>query len=341
MYYAQKEIFNQFEAIEKTTKYVYGEKTKLINTFNGKSKIIFVGSGSSFSVAKSAAAMFNLRGEVAALAVAAGDMLVNFERYKKALSDSIIVTISRSGSTSELLLAAEKAKDNTNCKCVSICTVQNSKIELLSDFSLVIPWGFDQSVCQTRTVSNLYAACSMLIAIIIDDENLVREWVSAADPAPNFEERYKQILANIGQGSWENAVVLADCEIAGLAEEGALAFKEICRNASNHYHVLDVRHGPMVMIDENTLVILAVPQNNQLFSDLVKDIKRKGAYCLTMGMFNDSLGADQHIELPENKNWVVTAQYMIFSIQVITLYKALAKGLNPDEPEGLDAWIAL
>ena len=37
-----------------------------------------------------------------------------------------------------------------------------------------------------------------------------------------------------------------------IASEGALAFKEIARIPSISYHLLDVRHGPMVLIDDKT-----------------------------------------------------------------------------------------
>ena len=93
------------------------------------------------------------------------------------------------------------------------------------------------------------------------------------------------MLNKIGKQEFNNGIVLGECEITGLAEEGALAFKEIYQLNSNHYPVLDVRHGPMVKIDSKTLVILTAEERNQHIVNLVKGIEAKSAFCITIGMF--------------------------------------------------------
>lgn len=341
MYYAEKEIFSQFEAIDRTTNYLKERKEEVIGFFQDAKKVIFVGSGSSYSIAKSAAAITGLRSDAYSMAVAAGDILVNFEQYERVVEDSVVVSISRSGSTSELLFAIKMAKEEVNCKVVSVCAKEESDIEKYTDVNMIIPWAFDKSVCQTRTVANLYAACVMLISFIAGDTVLEDEMLNVTQNAKSFQSKYVETLSKVGELNFDHGVVLGECEIAGIAEEAALAFKEICQINSNHYPVLDVRHGPMVMINSNSLVILNVKEMNQHIVNLVRDIKAKGAYCITMGMFEEDMGGDLHIDLPKFENMAVAATYMLFCIQVITLRKAISSGINPDEPDGLDAWIKL
>ena len=341
MYYAEKEIFSQFESIKKTTDHIKNHKDDIKSLFDGAKKVVFVGSGSSFSIAKSAATITSLRSDISSIAVAAGDILVNFDRYAKILDNSVIVSISRSGSTSELVYAVKMAKQKLNCKSISLCARENVEIEKWSDYSIEIPWAFDESVCQTRTVSNLYAGCVLIIAISIEDNLLRDEMLKLTEYSNEFQSKYNELLDTIGKVDFSHGIVLGECEIAGLAEEGALAFKEICQLNSNHYPVLDVRHGPMVMIDDKSLVILAMRDMDDHITNLVKDIKSKGAFCLTMGVFSEEIGGDWHIQLPNFENMAVAAIYMIFCIQVITFSRALALGVNPDEPDGLDPWINL
>ena len=340
MYYAEREILSQFSDIKKTTDYVWSRKTEVEEMFSGVKRVVFIGCGSSYYIAKSAATFMNLSGNKNSISIAAGDLLINFEKYREYINGSVVVCLSRSGSTSELLFALKKMVD-LDCSCVSICASINSNIEKYCKLNIVLPWAFDKSVCQTNTVSNLYFACIILIAIIIQDFGLIKELNEASDSSKQFRQRYEKILKQIGSLSWEQAVVLADCEIAGAAEEGALAFKEICQVNSNHYHILDVRHGPLVMINKKCIVILIAEKNNKFLIDLVKDIKGKGAFCLTMGMFEESIGGDEHMSLPVFNNFVVAALYILFAIQFIALNKALTTGINPDEPEGLAPFILL
>lgn len=341
MYYAEKEIFSQFESLKNSAEYIGRHREEIKDFFNDAKKVIFVGSGSSYSIAKSAASITSLRSDIKCIAAPAGDILVNFDNYKRFLDDSIIVSISRSGSTSELIFAVEKAKEEVNCKSIALCARENAEIKSLSDYIIEIPWAFDKSVCQTRTVSNLYAACVMLIAIFNNDSKLESEISKAAGVSEKFQSKYGDLLKKIGCVDFDHGVVLGDCEIAGLAEEGSLAFKEICQINSNHYPVLDVRHGPMVKINETNLVIITAKERNAHLVNLVRDIKSKGAFCLTIGMFKEGMGANWHIELPKFDNMCAAAIYMIFCIQVITFSKAISSGINPDEPTGLEPWINL
>jgi len=341
MYNAEKEIFNQFSSLNNTVEYLYEAKEKISNFFNGRKKVVFIGSGSSYSIAKSASVILELRTDIKTVAVSSGDLLVNFNKYKKLLRTSSIVTISRSGSTSELVYSVKKAKQELNCSILSLCAREKSEISKYSDLTFELPWAFDESVCQTQTVSNLYIGCTLINAIIGNDTQLQNEVSNVAKDADFFKEKYLEQLSEIGKKGFNYGIILGENEIAGICEEGALAFKEICQLNSNHYPVLDVRHGPMVKIDKDTLVILTVDKYDERIIKLVKDIKAKGSYCLTIGMFDEDMSSDWHIEIPKFLNLCVSAVYMLFCIQVITLNKAISLGINPDAPDGLDAWIDL
>jgi fructoselysine-6-P-deglycase FrlB-like protein len=148
---------------------------------------------------------------------------------------------------------------------------------------------------------------------------------------------------------WDHAVVLADGELEGIAEEGALAFKEICQLPSNYYHMLDVRHGPMVLINEKTLVIAAVGSiGSELERNLLRDVLDKKAELV---MFSDTPMCVEGIAPVNNKINAVffgsglphMAKGIPFIVlcQMIAYYKSEAIGTDPDKPTGLDAWISL
>lgn len=346
MYKTEHEILNQYEALEKTCGYML-EKRSAIKDLLAKAgfkSITFIGCGSSYSLCKSAETSFKLRTGLPANSIAAGDLLINFPAYKKLIKDTLLVIPSRSGSTSEVVLAAGKAKKELGIHCISICAKERAPLGDISDLSLELPWAFDESVCQTRTVTNLYMADLMLIGLITDDKVLQKELGEAVKAGPVHIKETKDIIQKaVDTENWEKAVVLADSELAGIAEEGALAFNEICQLPSNYYHFLDVRHGPMVLVNNKTLAILACsPEDDFYQRALIKDIKEKGSVVITVSARDTGFwGSDYNVPISEYKNFGVNGIPFILVPQLLSYYKALKLGVNPDEPSGLDPWIKL
>lgn len=345
MYKAEQEIRKQFESISKTTRYILDRRAEIQLYITGMKSLCVLGCGSSFSVAKSTALQFSQRSGVPARAIAAGDLLVNFDRYEKTVEGSVLLLLSRSGSTSELLMAAQCCRDRfPGIKIISICAVENAPVSQLAGLTLEIPWAFDHSVCQTQTVSNLYTGALLLCGIHSGDDALLAAIEQVEKQAADFCPSVEPVLAEVGKHSWNTAVVLADSSMAGVAEEGALAFKEICQRPSNFYHVLDVRLGPMVMVDKQTLVVILVSRGNQqLQIDLVADVT-KGAGVVLVLDCTDNRKTDLDaaaICLPKTLADDISAIFMLYCIQLLCLQQALFRGVNPDEPADLDPWIKL
>lgn len=346
MFKTEHEILSQYEALEKTSSYMTGKKSAIKDLLEkaGLKSVTFIGCGSSYSLCKSAEASFKLRTGLPANSIAAGDLLINFQAYKELLKDTLLIIPSRSGSTSEVVLSAGRAKKELGIYCISICAKERPPLGDIADLSLELPWAFDESVCQTRTVTNLYMANLMLIGLITDDKVLLKELGEAVKAGPAHINETKAIVQKvIDAENWEKAVVLADSELAGIAEEGALAFNEICQLPSNYYHFLDVRHGPMVLVNNKTLAVLACsPEDDFYQKALIKDIKGKGSAVVTVSARNASFwGSDYNVPIPEYKNFGVNGIPFILVPQLLSYYKALKLGVNPDEPSGLDPWIKL
>lgn len=344
MYLTEKEIFTQYEALDKTYQYFLG-KAEEIGDFTNKinyNSITFIGCGSSYCLAQSAETSAKIQLGIPANSIPAGDLMINFPFYRKILKDTLLVVNSRSGSTSEVLAAVKRAKKELNTPCILISAKTNSELGNIVDLNIELPWSFDESVCQTRTVTNFYTANLLLLAIINNDDSILNEIKIAINKGEEYINEYTPLLEKIAKDNiWNKVVLLADSELDGIANEAAIAFKEIPQLPSNYYHVLDVRHGPMVLIDDKTLVIMAVaPFESSYQRELIKDIKNKGAKVISFGS-KEEIGADYHIKVSDYENYSVKGIPFIFISQVIAYYKALELGINPDKPLGLDPWIEL
>lgn len=344
MYLTEQELKGQFKALSRTAEALRSGRDGAEAVLSDIRSLCVLGCGSSFSLAKSAATQFSQHTGIPAWAVAAGDLLVNFPAYEKMLRGATVLLLSRSGSTSEVVRAAARCKDELGCPLLSICAREGAPVEALADWSLTLPWAFDAAVCQTRTVTNLYAAALGLACIAGGDEMGLAGLDALEEQAARFCPGLEEPLCALAAGSWTKAVVLADSGMAGLMEEGALAFKEICRRDSNHYHLLDVRHGPMVQLGADTLVIAVCSSGDrELQRALLKDIGEKTEHLLTLDCAAGQGGALPGIQvaLPDCASDDLRAVFALYCIQLLCFRHAIVRGVNPDEPEGLDPWISL
>ena len=344
MYTTETEIRAQFDALRQTYDYVKEKEKEIQNALDETRSLCVIGCGSSYCLAISAAKQFTQLSQIPAYAIAAGDLLVNFEDYVNPVSNSTLLVLSRSGSTSEVLKAVLQCKERFRNKIISICAKTGAPVEEIADMNIPLPWAFDASVCQTRTVTNLFLAGFMLAAIVGGDQAALSAARRICDDQSLFRASIEPTLLKVAKSGWSKAVVLGDSAAEGLAEEGALAFREICRRDANFYHVLDVRHGPVVQIGRDTLVVALVSSGEfGLQADLIADLAKKTPHLLVLSRNAriSELGGCVSIPLPDCGADAVSAIYAQYCIQVICLLHAKSIGVNPDAPEGLDPWISL
>lgn len=344
MYVTEKELRGQFSAIARTLDELDRCRERAKAALDGAERLCVLGCGSSYSLAKSAAMQFSQQTGRPAWALPAGDVLVNFDEYRKLLTGSALLLLSRSGSTSEVVRAAKRCKEELGCRALSLCARENTPVEEIADWSLLLPWAFDEAVCQTRTVSNLYTAGLALALLAGGGEEELAELAAIPRLAGQFCPEQEALLAELAGQGWTRAVVLGDSGMAGVLEEGALAFKEICRRDSNHYHLLDVRHGPMVQIGPDTLVIAMLSSGErELQKALLADVAARTSHLLTLDCVAED-GEGVHgarIPLPECGGDGAKAVFALYCIQLICFHHAIERGVDPDKPEGLDPWIKL
>jgi glucosamine--fructose-6-phosphate aminotransferase (isomerizing) len=103
--------------------------------------------------------------------------------------------------------------------------------------------------------------------------------------------------------------------------------------ASEAYHALEFRHGPMSMCDSSATVVALLSKSRRALEQAVlDDIAPFGAHLVTVG-------SDAQIP-PTLPEWATPALYLL-PLQLLALERALSKGLDPDNPRHLTAVIHL
>lgn len=338
-----KEIHETYDSLGRVGDVIAGAENAFSALMECATDIVYVGCGSSYSIAKSLARTTRMHLKRPAYAVAGGDLLVHAKEYVESLKGALVVCVSRSGSTSELILAFKALKD-LGCafKLVSLACSAGSALAAMSDLAVEMPWAFDESVCQTRTVTCMYYALTLLIARLSGNTALAESLGAAVERGPAFLDKAEPLAKSVARENWTRAVVLADAQISGIAEEGSLVYKEICQLPSNFYNVLDSRHGPMVLFDEATLAVIAVSSPMSAYeSALVADVVQKGCNTVVYSDLPMDIPGARNIAFGETLSHAARGVPFILLNQLLAYYKSESTGANPDKPDGLDPWIKL
>jgi glutamine---fructose-6-phosphate transaminase (isomerizing) len=298
-------------------------------------QIIFTGCGSTYYLSLAAAALYQELTGCAARAVSGGELLLNPQTV---LTDhkTLLVAVSRSGTTTETLKAIEKFKAEKLGEVIVIST-HDEVMSRLADVNLVISKGQEESVAQTRSFASMYVAATALCVRMAGRNELL----SAMGMLPKAGEQLVSTCESFAKELAENLNVdrfyfLGSGIRYGLACEVNLKMKEMTLTHSEPFHFLEFRHGPMSMVNENTVVIGMLSQANQVHeAKVLSEMKTLGARVIAFG----EKDADVQFEsgIPEEVHGVLHLPVL----QLTAFYRSVAKGLNPDQPNHLVAVVKL
>ncbi len=331
----QQEIFSQHISLRQTYAFLEGSAVDIKDFFAmaGFYSVTFTGCGASYALCRSAELSLKVRGGLTTMSYPAGDLMMNMPYYHDMLNGSLMIAPSRSGSTIELVEALESAREEAGALVMGLTATPGSPLSRIAHLALEMPWILDEGACGTRSVSNFYAANLYNIGLLAGDNKLLEEIHQATDNQEAFIERYSAELEGIGMsGTWDNIIVLADAELAGVSEAGSIAIERMARIASHHCHILNMRHDKILMVTPRTLVIAAVsPLDNKYQRVLFDHLRARGAQILTISSHDEAVFAcDLNIMVPDYTNYAVRGIPVLFVLQAIAYFRALADGKHPD-----------
>jgi glucosamine--fructose-6-phosphate aminotransferase (isomerizing) len=110
-------------------------------------------------------------------------------------------------------------------------------------------------------------------------------------------------------------------------------------SSSEAFHFAEFRHGPMSMVDDQTLVVGLMSDSAAEFEvNVLQQMKELGARLLA---FSDneplmaSIGADYPVCLCSGISEYVRGALYLPVLQLVAYYRAIQKGLDPDRPKHL------
>jgi glutamine---fructose-6-phosphate transaminase (isomerizing) len=343
--YSLGEILSQPQCWSDTLEDLRKDKTleSVAKRFARAAEWLFIGCGSSYYVALSAAATMSSLTGLRSRALPASEVLLYPDSVPA--EACVPVLISRSGQTSEVIAAAEALKAR-GIPTLAITCASGQPLSRLATETIVLSRADEKSTVMTRSFSSMLLTLQALAAVIAGNSTFVDSSAAMSRAvAPLLAGLPEKIRAFVGSHDFEDYVYLGQGPFYGLACEGALKVTEMSVSYAQVFHTLEFRHGPKSIVGPETLLVFLLSETGyDAECEALKEMKSLGATTLVVtNRANAAVRAasdfllELQLEVPELAR---LAPYL-FAGQLLGLHTGLKKGLNPDSPRNLSRVVLL
>ncbi|MCI8594086.1 MAG: glutamine--fructose-6-phosphate transaminase (isomerizing) [Oscillospiraceae bacterium] len=262
---------------------------------------------------------------------------------------TLALVISQSGETIDTLAAMREAK-RLGARVLSIVNVVGSTIARESD-DVIYTWaGPEIAVATTKAYSTQLAVTYLLglkfaeLLNTISDEDygeLVRALLTIPSKIEEILAHKEDIQHYAALYFNHNSVFFIGRNLDyAVSLEGSLKLKEICYIHSEAYAAGELKHGPISLVEDGTLVV-ALASCTNLFDKLmsnVKEVKARGADVLGISIESQReelhKSVDAAILVPDIHPMLLPSLDVI-PMQLFAYYVALMRGCDIDKPRNL------
>ncbi len=269
-------------------------------------------------------------------------------RYRNPIigKNNLLVIVSQSGETADTLAALRLAKSK-GAKVLAITNVVGSTASREADFVFYTHAGPEIAVASTKAYTTQLIAMYTLALFLAENKGTL-----TAEQIENYKADLLQIPEKIEDVlKCEQAISKMSVDLTkesdmfflgrgldyAVAMEGSLKLKEISYIHSEPYAGGELKHGPIALIEKDTVVI-AISTNKELepkMASNVKEVITRGAYVIGVTTENMSdTNYRQTISIPV-MNELFTPVVSVIPLQLIAYYVSTAKGLDVDKPRNL------
>lgn len=338
-----QEILNQtrsWESVLNRTQYIQGFVQSHENVCHAED-FFFLGCGTSYYLALSAASLFQRIAQRRARALTASDVFLFPDSvFRLNRETGVNVIISRSGSTTEAVWAAKKINTFPQFTTCAVSCRPESTLVKECHLSLTTPEADEKSVVMTQSFTSMLLLLQLIASHLSKDTAFEKELTKISEIGETVIKRYHNQIKDLAQNTGVTKFTfLGQGPFYGLACESMLKMKEMSLSVSDAYHSMEFRHGPMSMADEQMFItFLLSNQGRDAEVAVLKDMKNLGAKTLVICDSADeeiTKLSDHVIELQSGLSDHARLVLYMPLMQLFGYYKATQKGLDPDNPKNL------
>ncbi|WP_353328027.1 glutamine--fructose-6-phosphate transaminase (isomerizing) [Chitiniphilus shinanonensis] len=262
---------------------------------------------------------------------------------------TLVVAISQSGETADLLAAVRAAKERGDVRVMAICNVAHATLTREADLLFLTQAGIEVGVASTK------AFLTQLVALHVFALALARTRATLAEPELNrLGGQLAALPAQIAQtlaleqdiehwaqelAHYDHTLFLGRHTLYPIALEGALKLKEIAYIHAEGYAAGELKHGPLALVDEHMPVIVCVSHDALLdkLASNVREVQARGGKVFVLaeaGTEPEFDGAHRLLTVPVTGG-ALAALTMTLPLQLLAYHTACRKGTDVDKPRNL------
>ena len=271
-------------------------------------------------------------------------------RYRNPIldKDDIFIVVSQSGETADTLSALRLAKQN-GLKVVAITNVVGSTVSREADDVIYTLAGPEIAVASTKAYTT-QVLCMYLLAIkagklrgTLSDEEATK-LLAELETIPAKVQQIldgKDVIQKFAstQFNKDKIFYIGRQFDSATSLESALKLKEVSYMHSEAFAAGELKHGPIALIDDKTLVVAIASEPNlydKIGSNMV-EVKARGASVLVITQDTGDAfkgKADEIFQIPGCSS-TEASLLTVIPAQLFAYYCAILNGFDPDKPRNL------
>ncbi len=251
--------------------------------------------------------------------------------------DSLIIPISQSGETMDILESIKKAKQK-KAKIACLTNVLGSSLYRTSDYKMLIGAGPEKSVASTKAltgmIANLILLAYALNGGISEGKKILNESIDSTKKV--LSEKSTKSIRKLANKIYQakNIYVIGRGLSYPAALEAAMKIKEISYIHAEGLAAGELKHGPLALVEKGTPCIAYLPDDETYGANLAgaMEMKARGGFVIGISFKNHEV-FDYYI--PVTDAGVGTIIPNIVVVQLLAYFLTIKKGLDPDKPRNL------
>lgn len=332
--FLSKEVSEQPAVLRRLVRESRAEIAALADAVRSASEVVFVGCGTAGNAALAGSYLFAAISGRHVSAVPASE----FRYRSRALaSDALVVAISQSGETIDVLDAVRDAQHRA-ARLAAIVNTPNSTLDRTVETSVHLGAGVEQCVLATKTYT------AMVAALLLTACQIEGRWDDGVAAVHQAALACESALADRPRGYIRDvAARLADAEHLftigrgvhfASALEAALKIKEVSYIHAEGFAAGELKHGVIALVESGTPCVVFAPCDDTR-TDVISgaaELRSRGAFVIGIGSEIDPV-FDEFIPTPDAGLANPIAQAV--AGQLLGYEFAIARGNDPDRPRNL------
>ena len=251
--------------------------------------------------------------------------------------ESLIVALSQSGETMDILESVKKAKEK-GAKIASLVNVFGSSLYRLSDYKMLIGAGPEKGVASTKAFTGMLAHLVLLAYSLAnrsrDGQKVLMKAVKSTKEVLSAKVVKKIITLAQEIMSKRHIYVIGRGISYPTSLETALKIKEISYIHAEGLAAGELKHGPLALVEKATPCIVFLPNDETYGANLAgaMEMKARGGFVIGIS-FKPHEVFDYYIQVTDAKEATIIPNVVVG--QLLAYYLTIQKGLDPDKPRNL------